>query len=71
VCAEIAASRHGVRHVEVDADEYLDAARELHVRRTPTVLVVDANGTVVGRAVGAPSREAVLAAVARVGSVAA
>ena len=67
VCADVAASVRGVRHVEVDADRHLDAARELHVRRTPTVLVVDAAGNVVGRAVGAPSRDAVLAAVTDAG----
>jgi len=69
VCADVAATVPGVRYVEVDADRHLDAARELHVWRTPTVLVVDARGRVVGRAVGAPSREHVLAAVAEVGSV--
>jgi thiol-disulfide isomerase/thioredoxin len=69
VCADLAATVPGVRHVEVDADLHLDAARELHVWRTPTVLVVDGRGRVVGRAVGAPSREDVLAAVAEVGSV--
>ena len=69
VCADIAATVPGVRHVEVDADRHLDAARELNVWRTPTVLVVDGRGRVVGRAVGEPSREHVLAAVAEVGSV--
>jgi thiol-disulfide isomerase/thioredoxin len=66
VCAEVAASLDGVRHVEVDAGEHIEAARALGVRRTPTVLVVDAGGRVVRRAVGAPSREQVLAAVGEV-----
>jgi hypothetical protein len=68
VCADVAAAVPGVHHVEVDADRHLDAARNLHVWRTPTVLVVDGRGRVVGRAVGPPSRERILAAVAEVGS---
>jgi thiol-disulfide isomerase/thioredoxin len=52
VCAGIMAEIPGVRHVEVDAAEHLDAARELNIWRTPTVLVVDERGRIVWRAVG-------------------
>jgi hypothetical protein len=54
----------GVRHVEVDAAEHLDAVRRLGIWRTPTVLVVDASGAIVHRASGTPSRAQVIAAVA-------
>ena len=63
VCADVAATVDGVRHVEVDADSHLDAVRALAIRRTPTVLVVDGAGRVVRRAVGAPTKAHVLAAV--------
>jgi thiol-disulfide isomerase/thioredoxin len=63
VCADVAATVTGVRHVEVDADSHLDAVRALRIRRTPTVLVVDGAGRVVRRAVGAPTRAQLLAAV--------
>jgi thiol-disulfide isomerase/thioredoxin len=64
VCARVAELVPGVRHVEVDAEEHLDAVRRLDVWRTPTVLVVDASGTVVHRASGVPAAAQVIAAIA-------
>jgi Thioredoxin len=55
VCTQVAADQPGVTHVEVDAEQHLDAARELGIWRTPTVLVVDRAGHVVHRASGVPS----------------
>jgi thiol-disulfide isomerase/thioredoxin len=52
----------GVTYVEVDAESHLELVRRLDVRRTPTVLVLDASGTVVRRASGAPRKADVLAA---------
>ena len=52
----------GVTYVEVDAESNLELVRRLDVRRTPTVLVLDASGIVVRRASGAPRRADVLAA---------
>jgi thiol-disulfide isomerase/thioredoxin len=66
---DIAAGRPDVAHVEVDAESHLDEVRTLDVRRTPTVLVVDAAGRVVGRASGLPRRAQVLAAVDAVARV--
>jgi thiol-disulfide isomerase/thioredoxin len=66
---DIAAGRPDVAHVEVDAESHLDEVRALDVRRTPTVLVVDAAGRVVGRASGLPRRAQVLAAVDAVAEV--
>nr|MDT0665691.1 thioredoxin [Micromonospora sp. DSM 115978] len=51
---------------EVDAESQLELVRRLGIRRTPTVLVLDADAVEVRRAAGAPpSREAVLAALGR------
>ena len=64
VCASVAERFAGVRHVEVDVAEHLDAVRRLGIWRTPTVLVVDASGAIVHRASGTPNRAQVIAAVA-------
>ncbi|WP_026240245.1 thioredoxin family protein [Parafrankia discariae] len=65
VLADVAAIVPGVRHVEVDAESHLELVRRLGVRRTPTVLVLDAAGVEARRASGAPpSRDAVLATLA-------
>ena len=63
VCADLSTTMAGVRHVEVDADEHLDAARELDIWRLPTLLVVDRQGRIAQRAVGVPDRAALSAAV--------
>jgi len=64
LCADVARTVPGVRHLEVDAESHLDAVRALDIWRTPTVLVIDRAGTVVFRATGAPSRAQLLAVVA-------
>jgi thioredoxin-like negative regulator of GroEL len=51
-----------VAHVEVDAEEHLDVVRRVGVLRTPTTLVLDAQGQEVTRAAGAPRKEQVLSA---------
>jgi thiol-disulfide isomerase/thioredoxin len=63
LCADVAARVDGVRHVEVDAEAHLDAVRALDVWRTPTVLIIDAQGQIRRRATGAPTRAQLLAAV--------
>ncbi|WP_328346346.1 TlpA family protein disulfide reductase [Micromonospora sp. NBC_00421] len=60
--AEVQQQVDGLHLVEVDAERHLDAARELGVWRTPTVLVVDAAGRVVRRASGVPDRQELIAA---------
>jgi thiol-disulfide isomerase/thioredoxin len=64
VCAEVARTTPGVAHVEVDAEQRLDVVRALDIWKTPTVLIVDADGRIAGRAQGVPNRAQVLAAVA-------
>ncbi|WP_206442332.1 thioredoxin family protein [Streptomyces boncukensis] len=59
---EVAAMVEGVAHVELDAEEHLALVRRLDIRRTPTVLVLDAAGDEVRRAAGQPRRADVIAA---------
>jgi len=64
--AQVSQTVEGVAHVEIDAESHLDLVRDLGVRRTPTVLLLDSDGRIVTRASG-PLRtadvRAVLAAV--------
>ncbi|MEU2992465.1 thioredoxin family protein [Streptomyces griseoincarnatus] len=62
VLDEVAAMVPGVTHVEIDAEARLDLVRRLGVERTPTVLVLDADGRVVRRAAGQPRKSDVIAA---------
>jgi thiol-disulfide isomerase/thioredoxin len=63
---DIAAKSAGVKHVEIDAESQLSLVRKLHIRSTPTTLILDSAGREVGRAVGAPKREQVLTALATI-----
>ena len=65
VLADIAEVVPGVRHVEVDAEHHLDLVRRLDVLRTPTTLVLDADGREVTRATGALRKEQVIGALAQ------
>jgi thiol-disulfide isomerase/thioredoxin len=65
-CAEVAKTVPGVRHLEIDAESHLDEVRALDVWRTPTVLVINAEGQIRNRASGATNRAQLLAAVADV-----
>jgi thiol-disulfide isomerase/thioredoxin len=62
VLGEVAALVPGVTHVEIDAEAHLDLVRRLDILKTPTVLVLDADGRVVRRAVGQPRKADVIAA---------
>ncbi|MFE7902235.1 thioredoxin family protein [Streptomyces sp. NPDC057424] len=62
VLAEVAGLVPGVTHVEIDAEAHLDLVRRLDVLKTPTVLVLDADGRVVRRATGQPRKADVIAA---------
>lgn len=69
VLTEVAELVPGVAHVEVDAEHHLEAVRRLGVLRTPTTLVLGADGAEVTRAAGAPRKEQVLSALAAVDPV--
>ncbi len=62
VLGEVAGMIPGVAHVEIDAEGHLELVRALDVLKTPTVLVLDADGRVVRRAVGQPRTADVIAA---------
>lgn len=62
VLGEVAGLVPGVAHVEIDAEDHLDLVRELDILKTPTVLVLDADGRVVRRATGQPRKADVIAA---------
>ncbi|MET9574377.1 thioredoxin family protein [Streptomyces sp. DT199] len=62
VLGEVSAVVPGVTHVEIDAEAHLDLVRRLDILKTPTVLVLDADGRVVRRATGQPRKADVIAA---------
>ncbi|MFI1786328.1 TlpA family protein disulfide reductase [Streptomyces rubiginosohelvolus] len=59
---EVAGMVDGVAHIEIDAEAHLTLVRELDITKTPTVLVLDAEGEVVRRASGQPRTVDVVAA---------
>jgi thiol-disulfide isomerase/thioredoxin len=61
ISGEVAAMVPGVRYVEVDAESHLDAVRTLGIWRTPTLLVLDADGRIVRRATGVPGKPQLIA----------
>lgn len=62
ILGEVADMVPGVKHVDLDVEHHLDLARELNISRTPTVLVLDADGAIVRRASGQPRKADVIAA---------
>ncbi|MGW6295647.1 thioredoxin family protein [Streptomyces sp. NPDC055058] len=65
VLDEVAGMVPGVTHLEIDAEANLPLVRRLEIVRTPTVLVLDADGREVRRATGQPRRADVIAALGR------
>nr|WP_043624999.1 thioredoxin family protein [Nonomuraea candida] len=64
VLADVSALVPGVGHVEIDAESRLDLVNRLGITGTPTVLVLDAAGSIVKRATGLPRKAEVLVALA-------
>ncbi|WBB60702.1 thioredoxin family protein [Streptomyces sp. WMMC500] len=62
ILADVAGMVEGVAYADVDAESHLGLVRRLGVERTPTVLVLDADGRVVRRATGLPRKADVIAA---------
>ncbi|MBV7696336.1 thioredoxin family protein [Streptomyces sp. TRM70350] len=62
ILGEVAGLVPGVTHVEIDAEAHLPLVRALDIVKTPTVLVLDADGRVVRRAAGQPRKADVIAA---------
>lgn len=65
VLGEVTTLVEGVSHVEIDAEQHLDLTRSIGILRTPTTVVLDAEGREVTRATGAPTRDQVLSALAQ------
>ncbi|WP_343244412.1 thioredoxin family protein [Streptomyces sp. SID11385] len=65
VLDQVAGLVPGVTHVEIDAEDHLGLVRAAGIDATPTVLFLDAEGRETRRASGAPHRDQVLAALAR------
>jgi len=55
--ADIADSREGVRHLDVDLTHRPDIAKHFHVLQTPTTLILDRDGAVQTRFGGVPNRD--------------
>jgi hypothetical protein len=64
VLADVSDLVDGVRHLEIDAEHHLPLVRELGIRRTPTTLVLAADGHELSRAAGVPTKAQVVAALA-------
>ncbi|GIE96801.1 TlpA family protein disulfide reductase [Paractinoplanes rishiriensis] len=64
ISTEVADLLPSVQHVEVDAESHLDEVRALNIWRTPTLLLLDADGRVSKRATGVPSKPQLIAALA-------
>ncbi|MFZ0529961.1 MAG: thioredoxin family protein, partial [Propionicimonas sp.] len=62
VLGEVVDEVPGVAHVELDAASRLDLVEDLGITRTPTVLLLDGNGAVRNRIVGAARKGEILAA---------
>ncbi|MGO8962045.1 MAG: thioredoxin family protein [Streptosporangiaceae bacterium] len=62
ILTDVAAMTEGVTYVEIDAESHLDLVRELNVLRTPTVLVLAADGRIVSRGSGQPRKPDAIAA---------
>ncbi len=56
VLRELVSEHDDLSHVEMDVVEHLDLVRRFSIMRTPTILLLDARGVVVGRLSGATDR---------------
>jgi thiol-disulfide isomerase/thioredoxin len=62
VLTQLVAEHDDLSHVEMDVVEHLDLVRRFSIMRTPTILLLDARGVVVGRMSGATDRRHALTA---------
>lgn len=66
ILEEVTAMVPGVSHVEIDAEDNLDLVRALDIRRTPTVMFLDAGGVLRKHASGLPRKVDVIAALGEI-----
>ena len=55
-----------VAYIQIKSEERLDLIEKFKIQSTPTVVLFDKSGLEVGRAVGTPTKEQVLASIAAV-----
>jgi thiol-disulfide isomerase/thioredoxin len=63
--SDVVSKRIDVKYVEIDAESNLELVRRLDIRSTPTTLFLDKKGFEIARAVGAPKRDQITAAINR------
>ena len=63
--SNVVSKRSDVKYVEIDAESNLELVRRLDIRSTPTTLFLDKKGFEIARAVGAPKRDQITAAINR------
>jgi thioredoxin-related protein len=61
----VVSKRDDVKYVEIDAESNLELVRKLNIKSTPTTIFIDKAGFEIARAVGAPKRDQVTAAINR------
>ncbi|WP_390624177.1 thioredoxin family protein [Fodinicola feengrottensis] len=61
--AHISADEPRVRHVDVDVADHLELVRAFNVLSTPTTVLLGPAGQELGRAVGVPRKDQVMAAI--------
>ena len=62
VLGQLVSESDDLSHIEMDVVEHLDLVRRFSIMRTPTILLLDARGVVVGRLSGATDRRHALTA---------
>jgi thiol-disulfide isomerase/thioredoxin len=63
--SDVVSKRDDVKYVEIDAESNLELVRKLNIKSTPTTIFIDKAGFEIARAVGAPKRDQVTAAINR------
>jgi thiol-disulfide isomerase/thioredoxin len=63
--SDVVSKRSDVKYVEIDAESNLELVRRLDIRSTPTTLFLDKKGFEIARAIGAPKRDQITAAINR------
>ena len=63
--SDVVSKESDVKYVEIDAESNLELVRKLDIRSTPTTLFLDKKGFEIARAVGAPKRNQITAAINR------
>ncbi|CAB4555757.1 unannotated protein [freshwater metagenome] len=63
--SDVVSKQSDIKYVEIDAESNLELVRKLDIRSTPTTIFVDKKGFEIARAIGAPKRDQITAAINR------